>query len=1256
MPGPNGTAVPSGDSKLTAQEVYEMFKDLGLPICDDGDLIRQKFLEKRPFYLKETSNTTEYIREHGKRGIKNGEAMMNRRPELIDVVYQHFAGLANTAISAAIAAGIRTFTDELYENLYTGQGIKACRADSDLAKKYLERWMSENDFEIGGRIIIPGTIRVFQAESQVGQIELNWDFPAEKCDLVEIEREEETGQSPSRTVPGKAKRERVYRGQETSYIDANVRSCHRYAYHAHAVYLEERGNDTTAKAVCLGEIPGVSVSRKGALPQISWEPISGSVLVFKRKGVAPEINMVGNGPQACGPETELVTHGAASPWDDSNVAEGDVCFYTLLADFGGGLYSQAVTVQAIVPKKPPPPKQLSAAYGLDQEQHVVILNWNPPAGDLALEYLVVRARGDAAPANPAEGQLVAELSDTRLIDHDVQPGQRYSYAVFSRSGDLVSSASATAPALDILAEVTALAAVGGDRTIALEWQTPPNVVDVLIRRGQQPPRDYSDGVQVHLTGSGHARDEDLENLLAYHYLVCCVYRPGKGKEVVTPGRRITAEAFKPPETVSDFKAVPQGLEIICSWTPPAFGQPVVIRSARAPSLVFGERLPLERIDQHGERILAGGAERAIDNQPDVNKPFYSLFVVAGTQAVACQTLPAVVIGDISNLSVSASRDGVSLRWTWPPGVKAAWIVRRQGAPPEGMNDPKAVAKPFSLIEYRNAGDKFIDEIEGHHGRFYYVVYSLAASAAGQFYSLGTSQGCRAEIQWEPWMTLGYRIESPTSGPHLLKDIHLLWTVEKSFTDFAGFSLIASQRGVPEAADDGVELFRWEPKEMTSSGNASDQQAYDAWVSLEPVLRARWSRFYCKLMTIDPAQRHVTLIVHPNITLAYTPQGKVEAELTARPVQGYAKGVPDKVICPYCFDEFPVEEMLFDSYEGGQARKAKYSALDRALKREIAAPKDDHGRVLPVRLCPKNQHRLPWTAGSQTSLIIGLIGAKFSGKSHYIASLIAQLENQVGADMQAALLPVTDETQERYRREFYNPLFKNSLELAMTVGTPPPLIYDLTLDGRQWNEKQHRAVTLALYDTAGENLQDPAVARQMVQYLREASGIIFLVDPLQVPAVREMLPSSIQPPQLDADAAPYQIIANVLQLLERGKVLQANEPISIPVAVVLTKCDVLAETGLIESNRLWSTEKRHVGFYDGQAHDDMSGMMAEYFQRWNREAYNNIRLRFARHAFFGVSATGCASDPQTRRYKFISPWRVEDPLLWLLSEMKVIRKG
>lgn len=89
---------------------------------------------------------------------------------------------------------------------------------------------------------------------------------------------------------------------------------------------------------------------------------------------------------------------------------------------------------------------------------------------------------------------------------------------------------------------------------------------------------------------------------------------------------------------------------------------------------------------------------------------------------------------------------------------------------------------------------------------------------------------------------------------------------------------------------------------------------------------------------------------------------------------------------------------------------------------------------------------PLRAATQPSLVVGVIGAKFSGKSHYIAALIDRLAGQVGSDLQADLIPVTDETAERYRREMYDPLFGGRLALQATTGTPPPLIYDLYFNG------------------------------------------------------------------------------------------------------------------------------------------------------------------------------------------------------------------
>src|SRR6266851_5261649 len=71
----------------------------------------------------------------------------------------------------------------------------------------------------------------------------------------------------------------------------------------------------------------------------------------------------------------------------------------------------------------------------------------------------------------------------------------------------------------------------------------------------------------------------------------------------------------------------------------------------------------------------------------------------------------------------------------------------------------------------------------------------------------------------------------------------------------------------------------------------------------------------------------------------------------------------------------------------------------------------------------------------------------SGKSHYIGVLVQRLMGQVGSDLGASLRHVTDNTFERYRTEFYDPLFNQRRRLPATAGVPPPLMYSLAL-GRQ----------------------------------------------------------------------------------------------------------------------------------------------------------------------------------------------------------------
>lgn len=599
--------------------------------------------------------------------------------------------------------------------------------------------------------------------------------------------------------------------------------------------------------------------------------------------------------------------------------------------------------------------------------------------------------------------------------------------------------------------------------------------------------------------------------------------------------------------------------------------------------------------------------------------------------------------DVAGLRACALREGVALSWRWPEGCTRVRIARRTDAWPEGPDDPAAIWHSCTLSEYREGGERFLERLNGQPARFHYVVFAQTLDDSRPLFSPGAGEGCRDAIDWEPWTTVRYEIhpyDDDFGGKVLVR-----WSIDRVPPQFAGFALMASPRHVPTSFDDGLELFRWSPW-MDHSGAARE-----AVVDLEPVRRRRWARVFCKAVTVDPAQRHATLFVHPNTCWPITSAG----EITRRPLDPMRLpgGAPDRVVCPSCFEVFPAAALLFASYDGDAPEPAQRTLIDRLTGAPPRPPVNSRGRRLTRKLCPVCNRDLPFTAGVQTNHVLGLIGAKFSGKSHYVAALIKRLEGQVGADFDASLIAVNDETQERYRREFHDPLFGRGLELPVTVGTPPPLIYDLSIGGRLWGDRRDRSATLSLYDTAGENFDDREIVRRMLRYLAVASGIVLLVDPLQTPAVREALGTSHGLPDLDRMADPHAIVSRVIQELDGGAVAVDGRPLRIPVAVVLTKCDVLRDAGLVEANRLWSTEARHSGYVDRAMHEDMSGMFGECLLRWSPATFTTVVRRFPRHAFFGVSATGCASDPRTRRFRHVTPWRVEEPLLWLLAELGLV---
>jgi hypothetical protein len=212
-----------------------------------------------------------------------------------------------------------------------------------------------------------------------------------------------------------------------------------------------------------------------------------------------------------------------------------------------------------------------------------------------------------------------------------------------------------------------------------------------------------------------------------------------------------------------------------------------------------------------------------------------------------------------------------------------------------------------------------------------------------------------------------------------------------------------------------------------------------------------------------------------------------------------------------------------------------------------------------------------------------------------------------------------------------------LELPVTDHDAPPLLYNFTVTV-QGNRGGSRHVTLVLCDTAGENFDKQDDVTERTNYLSCASGLIFVVDPLQTTPVRQALPATVKLP--NEMTPPNVILGRVVRKLTKRGLIDVGSrgrqrKLATPVAVAFTKCDTLREARLIDPHCLWSQDIRHEGRYDRSLHNDVNGMFSEYMNQWDLAAWNTIRTHFENFAFFGVSATGCSSD-EKGRYARIPP--------------------
>lgn len=192
-----------------------------------------------------------------------------------------------------------------------------------------------------------------------------------------------------------------------------------------------------------------------------------------------------------------------------------------------------------------------------------------------------------------------------------------------------------------------------------------------------------------------------------------------------------------------------------------------------------------------------------------------------------------------------------------------------------------------------------------------------------------------------------------------------------------------------------------------------------------------------------------------------------------------------------------------------------------------------------------------------------------------------------------------------------------------------------------------ALDLAIFDAAGEDMGDHSVQAQYYRFLLRASGIIFLIDPLQYPGIRSHLPAPIRDrlPALDSSASD--IVSEVHKLFEAEGLVGVGQKIKVPTAFALSKSDMLAD--FVYKGAYVGRDSNHQGGFDVEANRRASQEVMGYLEKWDsEELVNKVNTLYGNYSFFTLSALGEMPDEKLR-LRNLTPLRVADPLLWILYQ-------
>ncbi len=327
-----------------------------------------------------------------------------------------------------------------------------------------------------------------------------------------------------------------------------------------------------------------------------------------------------------------------------------------------------------------------------------------------------------------------------------------------------------------------------------------------------------------------------------------------------------------------------------------------------------------------------------------------------------------------------------------------------------------------------------------------------------------------------------------------------------------------------------------------------------------------------------------------------------------------------------------------------------------------------GRSTECRLCPRCHHELPELALAAEPGHLAIFGPQSVGKTTFLTVALHEIDQEVGPTAGLLLEALDEETRQRFKHE-YEAITYGSGQLGVGddglsdatrqahYPTPPlainrralqPLVYRVKRRGSPGGVPR----LVSFCDLAGEDweMNIETLRREGGHLIRRARGLLFLVDPLRLPAVARDPRLRLTDKERMVPAAEYSDDVRKLGGFFRRR------PVRTPLSICLNKLDrwgeLLAEGTILHEVARGVAPAVPDEAFDRAVHEEVRSAL----RRWGQSAFlEHLQIDFPDHRFFACSALGdAAPDREGAPQPLPTPLLVDRPLLWLLQRQGLLK--